>query len=206
MTQRSRLFVAGLAAAMLLLVAVGSASASHLSTNETRFRIVWTSLEFVEPIFNTAVLCPTTLEGSFHSATIAKTAGLLIGAITRASVAPPGGCRNGEATILTETLPWHVQYSSFKGTLPSITGIVQRMIGAAFRIHSTISGVTCLSTTEVRHPSQGIAEIEGGVVNRMTAEPEQNIPCGSFFEGHFRGTGTVTRPGVATPDIRTTLI
>lgn len=204
MTQRSKVRAAAFAAALLLLVAVGSASASHLSVNEQRYRIAWTSLEYVEPVFNTATLCPITLEGSFHSATFTKTAGALIGYINSASVQNP--CRNGEATLLTATLPWTVQYAGFRGTLPNITGIVERLVGFALQFHSTVTGTTCLMRSEAAHPLQWIAEVEGGVATRVTVEPTQSIPCGSFFEGHFRGSGILTRPGATRPEIRITLI
>src|SRR5438270_3751470 len=110
-----KLLLAVVGATVLLGALVGTASAARLSNSSTTFRATWTSAEFSGG-FGTP-RCSLTLEGSLHSATIVKTRGSLVGYITRASVGP---CVNGSATVLTATLPWHVQYDSFTGTLPSI--------------------------------------------------------------------------------------
>jgi hypothetical protein len=46
MRNRSKLLLAGLSAALLLSLAIGSASANRLSINATRLRIVYTPLSF----------------------------------------------------------------------------------------------------------------------------------------------------------------
>src|ERR1700751_1578741 len=117
MTSRARLVLAAVLAASLFGIVVGSASANRLSINETRFRITWARLTFNEETAEARDICPVTMEGSFHSGTIRKVVGALIGHITRAGA---GVCTGGGLTILRETLPWHVTYEGFFGTLPRI--------------------------------------------------------------------------------------
>jgi len=125
MHTRSKLALAGLAATLLMAFAVNSASANHLSVSSQNFRLVWTALTFFgEGTGSTenTIICPVTLEGSFHSSTLAKVIGALIGHVTRATVVGTS-CTGGRATILQETLPWHVTYEGFSGTLPRITAV-----------------------------------------------------------------------------------
>ena len=98
------------------------ASANRFSTSSRNFRITWSSLTFVGSGVEAQVRCPVTLEGSFHSATITKVRGALIGLISRASIAS-ALCTGGTASFLTATLPWHRTYSSFSGSLPAITHV-----------------------------------------------------------------------------------
>jgi hypothetical protein len=121
---RSPRVLALLAATLLLSVAVGSASANRLSLSNRLFRLTWSALEFVHEGggTNPHVTCAVTLEGSFHSATIRKTRGALIGHVTR-GIVKNETCTNGHVTILRESLPWEVSYEFFRGALPNITGI-----------------------------------------------------------------------------------
>ena len=191
-----------LVAATLMLVAVSNASANRLSMSSRTFRITWASLEFENNINSNTVRCPVTLEGSYHSATFTKTTGALIGYITRASLNGPG-CTGGRATVLTESLPWHLRYKSFSGTLPSISGIEEDVIGESFQIET--GGVTCSETSEVIHPwriIRGIIRILQGIIEVIRGLSEARIPlrgglCG-FGEGDIRGEGTPTVPGSTT--------
>jgi hypothetical protein len=128
--------------------AAGTASAGRLSFSSRDFRIVWRFMQFREA--SNSVQCPVTLEGSLHSSTVTKTFSSLIGYITRASTAS-ASCINGRLTVLTETLPWHVRYSSFSGTLPNISGVEVRIVGLAFRIGYTF--VNCLIRSESIEPA-----------------------------------------------------
>src|SRR5438270_9952949 len=117
--RHSKLLIAVFSATVMMALAVSSASAAHLSTGNQNFRTVYTSLNFAEPSgFFGTISCRVTMEGSFHSATIAKVIGSLIGYVTRATAAT---CTGGGATINQPSLPWHVRYGGFTGTLPSIT-------------------------------------------------------------------------------------
>jgi len=83
-----------------------------------------------------------TLAGTFHSNTISKTMNSLIGYITSASL---GTCSGGRATILRETLPWHIVYSGFTGTLPNIRSVNMDIIGLSMAVET--EGVACLLRT-----------------------------------------------------------
>jgi hypothetical protein len=120
-----------LAAAVMLACVVSSASARSLSISNQNIRVTWRSLEFDGTVV--VIRCPVTLEGSFHSRTIAKVERSLIGAITRANVAQDA-CANGRLIAFNgtepynggtapQTLPWHLTYESFGGTLPNISSI-----------------------------------------------------------------------------------
>ena len=198
MTHRSRLLLAGLMATLLLSAAVATASANRLSTSSQNFRAVWTPLTFAPG----PVECNVTLEGSYHSATITKTVGALIGYVTRASV-DNRSCTGGHATVLTETLPWHIRYRGYTGTLPNISGVVTGMVGSAFRVEINFFGASCLVRTTAEHPAVGIINVgTGGVVTGLRADEGTHIPmtngCELFGEASFTGTARVTTPGTST--------
>jgi hypothetical protein len=197
MRKTSKLLFAGLAAALLMSMAVSTAAANRLSISSQNFRVVWNPLRFIAG--GNTVACAVTLDGSFHSRTIAKVLGSLIGYVNRASVAAPEACTGGSATVLTATLPWHVRYAGFTGTLPRLSGVLLDMIGASFQVRPSGS-LTCLARSEVNRPARGIVNIEsGGVVTGLTADRTFGIPltgefgfCGFGGEGVFEGTGVVT--------------
>jgi hypothetical protein len=196
MRKSSKLLFAGLTAAIVLSMAVASASANRLVVNEKSYRIVWSPLRFIAG--GNTVSCNVTLEGSFHSATIRKVERALIGHVTRASV---NTCTGGSATVLNATLPWHVQYNGFTGTLPRITGVLLKLVGASFQVQPSGS-LACLAATTEERPAKGIAGVEAGTVTELTAEAAAEIPlrgggglCAFAGGGHFEGTGTVTKLG-----------
>jgi hypothetical protein len=201
MRTRSKLLFASLGAAVLLSMAVGSASARDLSITNPSFRIVWARLH-LGSTGGVSVDCPVTLEGRFHSNTIHKTIGALIGNMTRGTVVG-GSCTGGTATVNQEALPWHIRYGGFSGTLPTITLIFTSLIGAKFTV--TSAGQTCVSQTTVANPARGRIIVEtGGRGRDLTADERALIPLrGSFFcqfagEGFFSGIGRVTLLGNTT--------
>lgn len=193
MRTRSKLMLAGLAAALLLTMGVSTASAGHLSVDEQNFRVTWTSLEFVEPGFGARILCPVTLEGSFHSRTIEKIIGSLLGYITRATVKNES-CIGGHATVLTNTLPWHITYEGFGGALPSITSLRLLLVRPAFRVEPGFA-ISCLSQpANILGTITGTREAGGAFKpERLTPDAGQRFPCGTLFEGEFVGSGTVMK-------------
>jgi hypothetical protein len=201
MLRRSKLLLTALTATVLLGMLVGSASANRLRVSNGNFRITWSSLEFTESFFGIRVRCPVTLEGSFHSATISKVIGSLIGYVTRAGVTNTA-CTGGHATVLTATLPWHVTYEGFGGPLPNITSIIQLLRNASFGLE--IAGfVNCLSRAEnVRGTITG--STSGGVFTTTTLTPgRETIACreaggGTVTTGTFSGTGNITLLGTTT--------
>lgn len=188
------------ASALLALVASGS-MAQRLSVSEREFDIRWRLLTFT-PTSGGPVACPVTLLGTFHSRTIRKVANTLIGVIDHASIGDNGGredptCAGGGATALLETLPWHVTYESFNGTLPNITAVNLRLIRASFQISNEVG--TCLAITDTTDYARGIANVTspGGQIRTLTADPLRSIDANGFIcdfggvSGRFSGTGDV---------------
>lgn len=163
--------LAAVIAAVMLLTLVGAASANDLSVSSQAMRATWTRAELTGG-FGT-VGCALTLEGSMHTRTTTKTAGALIGFITRASVGP---CAVGSATVLMATLPWHVQYSSFAGILPEILSIRANIISSKWLIREPAFGVTCLFTSTASSPNTATFNLAagGGVTS---VELGGTIPC-----------------------------
>lgn len=184
--------LASLGAALLLALAVSSASANSLRTSSQTFDVTWTPLTFSAGGAN--INCNVTLRGSFSAATIAKTAGRK-GAITGAALS---NCSGGTATVLTETLPWSVNYVSFSGTLPRISGVRVALIGAAFSVDPSGILPNCLVGTTVGDEAFGTITISGGTATGLRADETTGIDLGGSFiceiagEGFFAGTGAVT--------------
>ncbi|HMI90649.1 MAG TPA: hypothetical protein VK509_04760 [Polyangiales bacterium] len=187
----------------LLIVALtfgifaSAASANRLSISETDFDVIWpetSDLNFTAG--GNTVECSVTLLGSFHSRTIRKVAGLLIGAVRHARI---GDCDNGTA-IIDVNPPWVVRYTNFTGTLPNLTGATLTLTGQRFTINHEGSGATCI--TVANSPANGRVEIgAGGVVTGLTALGAPTIPiddvgasflCDLAGTGAFSGTGNVT--------------
>jgi hypothetical protein len=141
-----KLLLAAVGATVLLGALVANTSARNFSVSEQHIRASVSRLEFHFPELTTS--CHITLEGSLHTRTIAKTAGSLIGYITSAILGP---CPSITATVLRETLPWHIRYSGFEGTLPAITSDRVHIINAAWRIRES-GGVTCLARSTAAEP------------------------------------------------------
>ncbi|HEU4702220.1 MAG TPA: hypothetical protein VFS37_07020 [Conexibacter sp.] len=167
------LLLAMLSTTVLLGSVVGSAGARNISSNSQTFRTVFRELRF-EGVFGN-IVCKVTLEGSMHARTITKSAGSLIGYITRADLGP---CQEGRATILRESLPWHVRYASFTGTLPTITGIRQTVTGFSYRIQEPIQG--CLLNSSAVSPVtlQYLRNTATGVLTGVTTGGSIMTTCG----------------------------
>ncbi len=196
MRNRSKLLLASLCATFLLAAAISTASANHLSVNEQNHRIVWRALEFAFSA-GSNVTCELTLEGSFHSRTIAKASQALIGHINRASV---GACAGGSLTVHRESLPWHEQYNSFTGTLPSITSVKIAFVGIRWRFRNALE--TCEMGTTQAEPGFGtIAVGSRGEENSIEASGTINLRGGflcGIATGSFAGRGNLTTAGGAT--------
>lgn len=183
---------AALAAALLLSAAVTSATANRLASNETGFRITYAPISFI-PSFGSSITCPLTLEGSFHSRTLTKTAGSLIGYVNRAIL---GTCEAGRWRINSETLPWHLQYASFAGTLPNITAINYNLIRMSWDMQGEIFGlrVPCRYTTA----SEGFTNNRETTRGRVTTQRPGTESISSETEGcpsgRWSGTGNVVTP------------
>jgi hypothetical protein len=194
-----KLLLAVAGATVLLGALVSTASATRLSQSSQTTRATFSVVRFAGGFGTTE--CALTLEGSLHSRTIAKVEGALIGFITRATL---GACSRGSATVLTASLPWHVRYTSFSGTLPAITRLNTSVTGAQFQIREPVFGVTCLASggatngNYTRNTATGVltgVEISG-----------VNLPTNCGINGTLSGNSTaLTVLGAATA-ITVTLI
>lgn len=213
MRTKSKLILAGLAASLLMATAVGSASARVFSLSNRNYRIVWTSLEFIEPSMRFAtVRCPVTFEGSFHSSTFSKVENALIGHVSRATVAG-ASCTGGRATIHQESLPWHATYRGFRGLLPRISSIRISLKGPRISIFEPTFTLTCIGTATTEHPAVGEALVEENAGGREIVNfsfDESLIPVNGCIANNVKfsapaGDGRVTLLGNTTR-IRVTLI
>ncbi|HMI90652.1 MAG TPA: hypothetical protein VK509_04775 [Polyangiales bacterium] len=178
-------------------IAASGASANRLSVSEGDLEVQWTEATDVNfTAGGNTVECSATLLGSFHSRTIRKVAGLLVGAVSHARI---GDCDNGTGIIDTAP-PWHVRYTSFTGTLPALTGVVLMLTGQRYTISHEGSGATCI--TNANAPASSRANVSaGGLVTGLTPLETPTIAVddvgGSFLcdlagAGSFSGTGIVT--------------
>jgi len=213
MTRYTRVVFASLTAAALLASAIATATARNLSTSEQNVRVTWASLEFTSEITE-AIRCRITLEGSFHARTIAKVARQLIGAVTKAIIAHP--CTNAEAWAhngteaeprgtTPNTLPWHITYEGFSGTLPNITLIFLLLSRARFLVSTPGCQGTYVNSTDnvtgnvVRDPATGAITTLTPVAGRDRITLVTRL--GGIFcpeRGGFVGTAQVTRLASAT--------
>jgi hypothetical protein len=157
MLRSQKLLMAAMTAVLLLALAGAVASANRLAFNETRKRVIFPTLEFSAN--GITIRCSTTLEGSFHSRTISKVSGSLIGYITSALLSP---CNGGNGIVNRETLPWHLRYTGFQGTLPRITGISLSIIRPSFTFE--VFGILCRYTPSTL-PARNELEVGGVVVS-----------------------------------------
>ncbi len=204
---RGRLLLASLAATLLLGLAVGSASATRLAVSNQGIRVVFLltepngggPLEFANNVGLPTVRCPLTLEGTLHSRTITKTSGSLIGYITRAIF---GTCLGGAMTTFAESLPWHMRYQSFTGTLPNITAVTVQIIGFRYSLTPT-GGPTCNGRSTAAQPATFRFGVLAGELSEATGGGSIALEGGglcAFGTSTFGGTsklitllGTTTR-------------
>jgi hypothetical protein len=205
------------AAALAMALAVSGASARRIAASEANFLVAWppSSPIVLEAAGNT-IRCPVTIDGSYHSRTISKVCGLLIGYINQAIVGN-SACTSGHMTALTETLPWHIRYFRFRGGLPMIEEFDLLIVGARFKDEAS-GGLECLWGTTNAHPGVGAVNLtseveEGLIVASMSALPEFTIPlsggeflCSLAGNMHIEGRGNVSGTAVGRPAITVRLV
>ena len=169
------LVAAGLAAL------VTTASATSLSITNKNIREVWSSIEFTNAA--ATIRCRVTVEGTLHENTIAKVERSLIGYITRATLGRP--CTGGTAWIyngvetnevlggtLANSLPWHITYEGFNGSLPTPEAIRILIVLARFKLRATFLGITLLCvyrTTSTQNLTVAANLGSGGRVTSVAA-------------------------------------
>jgi hypothetical protein len=155
MRHHLRLFAVPVCALIFAAAIAGTAFGRRIEVSNQAFRIAWRSLRFFSGAGEPDVTCPVTMEGSFHSRTISKVSGQLVGYITRVTVAPqtepPCTYANGarRLVILPELLPWHMRFDSFTGTLPAIRTLKWQLVGAGIAITAL---ETCLYKSTAARP------------------------------------------------------
>jgi hypothetical protein len=194
MQQRRRWSSIVIGVMLTLAITVGAAAARRFELSSQRFLAIWTepeAWEFAPTIVNAQ--CNVTMEGSFHSRTISKVSGSLIGYIYRAIVQHP--CSGAEIWFLNgtetlpggtrpNTLPWHLRYDSFTGTLPAITGVRFQIISHQFLFQ--VIGVGCQWFTDATDPAYDIMTIgAAGEVTRLRADETIESEIGGRLEGAF---------------------
>lgn len=194
-------FALGIALGGCLLLALsGSAGANRLSVSNQSMRWVFTA--FSSNNAGIEIVCPLTLETTFHSRTFTKTSGSLIGYMTRATVATPCGGGWGDMAFLSETLPWHVRYVSFTGTLPNITSVRVNIIGFSWSYPGLGRG-PCLYRSTEAGPAPFILNLSAGRVTSVTAAPaavplaNAGLLCAETIS--YSGSGTVSLTGTTNP-------
>jgi hypothetical protein len=175
MRTRTKLLLAGLTAALAFGAFLSTSSANRLAFSGRTWRATFNKIQFIG--FAT-VECHVTIEGSFHSRTISKVLEALVGYVSRLTV-DETKCTGGSVRALTETLPWRISYGGFEGTLPIITGIDIRVIGAAFLVQvAGIAPATCLYTSSTASPMKSIMNrnTATGVAESLRIDESAGIP------------------------------
>lgn len=208
MRARIKLTLVAAMAATLMAIMVANASANKISISHGNLlRIEWSSME-LSAVGITAVRCALTLEGSFHSTTLSKIERVLVGYVTHASI-KNNPCITGSVTVLSETLPWHINYRGFRGILPNITGGIMLVLGSSFRVKNVITG-GCLARATTEWPNQAIIEEfeESGegtrVFKKVRIDEAARLLCvgvegGSSLTGNLRDIGALREVEGGTP-------
>jgi hypothetical protein len=217
---RSKLALTALAAALVLGALVSDAGARRFEVSNQHFRAVFAELKTIGSVFGIEIACAVTLEGSVHSRTISKVSGQLIGYITRAIVTHP--CTEGEMFVLNgfepiedlavadQTLPWHVRFNSFAGTLPNISRLNVQVIRYSILISTPLE--ECLYQSDVTRPAFMEFEIIGGHLERLRHDETRTIPLLMTLGGLCEPTvrlahdAPVKLQGSATTRIRVALV
>jgi hypothetical protein len=189
-----RALCTALACALIFAAAASDAAAEmfEVINGELGLRATWRSFEFEAN--GLVVRCPLTLEGTFAAESISTTPRAAVATITSAAL-PSTGCTGGTASVSTETLPWHVQYASFTGVLPTITSVRLRAVDAGFSVQ--LGGTTCRARATEVEPVNLVANIGSEGVTSLEAEPtagirlEGNALCPFFGLGHVHGAGSL---------------
>ena len=75
-------------------------------------------------------------------------------------------------TIHQESLPWHVTYAGFTGTLPEIRTLILLLHGIAFTVELTSLGVSCEFGISSDNPRGTAALGAGGVITGLNTAHE----------------------------------
>jgi hypothetical protein len=204
MVMRTKSVLATLASALVLAALVNVASANRLSLSSQTFRAVWAPIQLEGEGSELDARCNLTMEGTFHSRTFSKVARSLLGVITSAAFGP---CEGGGAVVMRETLPWHLMYEGFTGTLPNITGVTFGLVGLGFLLFDIIFRVIqCQYRYIPTSPGGLIANVSVGTItglridearaHRLIKDDLSTFSCPQMLS--YAGTAAFTVAGSAT--------
>jgi len=180
-------------ATVALTTTMSAASANRLSIDDQDFDIRWARLTFTGAGGSTNISCEVTLLGSFHSATIVKTRGLLTGFIDHVGVNTPN-CTGGRITPLTgKPAVARSLRRLYRNATQNSRGETRYSRG---QIVLELTGTTCTITTTEANPAFGTAGVSatGQITGLVTGGP---IPLSGGFlcmlasPASFSGTGVV---------------
>jgi hypothetical protein len=185
MRTRGKLLLTAVTAAIVLGSLIAGAGARRFQLSNQNFRAVWEDLRTIAPTVGFNIGCSVTLEGSFHSRTISKVCGQLIGYVTRAILRHVCETNPGEVWILNgtetqegittpNTLPWHIRYGSFAGILPRITRLNIQVIGTS--LLTLFAGIKCLYRSTTAAPTIMEFEVIEGKLERLRHNEGTTIP------------------------------
>jgi hypothetical protein len=209
MRKCSKLLLAGLGVVVALWAITAAASANRLSLTERGFRVVWTPMTVgLQEVGGEGppiqIACNVTMEGSFHSRTIVKTPGALIGHLTRFTI-DGRNCTEpdnmgGAYAFTGETLPWHITYSSFSGTLPNMSAVRIFFVGMGIVIQRLPIDCRTRSTTLAPAGWRLTRDLRTSAITSLTADESIILPAptGTLCEGRsifYSGAGRYTRLG-----------
>ncbi len=213
MRKRSKLLLTALIAVFAFSLAAGTATANRgasVTTGEggQRILVIVPRLVFGGGFGN--ITCSVTLHGSLHR-TITKVEGTLAGMIESVLIDIRNCTESFGVENITDvrvlTLPWHVRYVSFTGTLPTIRTARSIQLGTSFLIDFGIFGgdARCLYISnqgmEATYDARGVATSINAI--REAALPPVRPPStANCPEGSFSGSGTVTDSTGGTVTVR----
>ncbi len=200
MRRTAKLAMAASLTTLFLAVAVGAASGRRIEISSQFVRVTWAELTMEGA--GISIRCPMTIEGSFHSRTMSKVCGSVVGLVSRA-VITPGSCTGAEVALLQESLPWRLGFIGFTGALPRIQRIRGSLIGLSLRIEAL--GTACLYELTQTRPGFGedLINESTGVVTGLRLDETQSVPLkeGGILcptSGRFAGTATITQQASTT--------
>jgi len=206
-----RLLLCAAMTVLFLGLAIASASAGRFSYSDTGFRQTFRTIS-IEANNQIGVQCEATFEGAFHASTWRKVTGSLVGLIRVARLNNCiEGSANSGATVLSETLPWHIQYEGFEGTLPNITSLRFNEVGVSViaRFRSPFGTQVCLIRSTTARPLRAIWRRSGnGEIPSGSLEINPTLPatgCIYLELAMYAVTSEISR-GISTERITITLI
>lgn len=121
---------------------------------------------------------------------IAKAEARLVGWVNSFDV-DEDACSGGTVIPLAETLPWHILFQSFSGTLPDITAIDFIITGVAVNFSGMVE---CLYESDISRPATGtFTRDTRGKITGFSLDPGTPIPTGGFCgdDAELAGTASV---------------